>query len=228
MPRWDVAQEQTFMKKTLFSLGLCLLGSISSLQAQNEDRLRIGIEVGLTINNFTNSDRICTAGGLVGVRGEYDYNKNLYFSGGLRYVSKGADCLDGYDGAPDESFTPSYIEIPLAVGVYKQFNPRLRLFAETGPYFAFGVGGRYSGSSADVGPGYYHEWDYRFFSKKSGNPRRFDPGWGARAGFRFKHFSMSLGYEIGFRTIWKPTSASSDRYDYRNSSFSVSFAYLFY
>jgi len=215
------------MKKTFLEIAFCTL-ACAPLQAQTTDRLRLGIEAGFTVSNFTNSDRYCRMGGFVGLRGEYDYGKSLFFAGGLRFIGKGADSLNGYDGAADESFSPRYIEIPLSVGIYKQFNRRLRLFAETGPYLAFGVGGRMSGSYNDLGPGQYSEWDRRFFSKESGNPRRFDPGWGARAGFRCKHFSVSMGYEIGFRTLWKQTGKYSGYDSGRNSSFNVGVSYMFY
>lgn len=215
------------MKKTLLGIAFFTL-ACTSLRAQSADRLRLGIEAGCTVNNFTNSGRYCRMGGFVGLRGEFDYDKNIYFAGGLRFIGKGADSLDGYDGAADESFSPRYIEIPLSVGIYKQFNRRLRLFAETGPCLAFGVGGRMSGSNDNLGPGAYSEWDRRFFSKESGSPRRFDPGWGARAGFRCKHFSVSVGYGIGFRTLWKQTERYAGYDDGRNSSFNVGVAYLFY
>lgn len=216
------------MKKTLFSLGLCLISSALSLQAQSGDRLRFGIEAGYTINNFTNSNRYCRLGGFVGVRAEYDHNQSLYFAGGLRFISKGTDSLNGYDGAADDYYTPSYIEMPLSVGIYKQYTKRLRIFAETGPYLAIGVGGRYAGSYSDMGPEYYKSWDYHFFSKGNGNPRRFDPGWGARVGFRCKHVNVSVGYEIGFCTLAKGGKINSDLSDMRNSSFNVGLTYLFY
>lgn len=203
--------------------------SSATAGAQRNEPFRIGLEAGYTFNTYNSSHRDVNIGGLFGVRAEYDLPKlkRAYVAGGARFIMRGADT----PSKPQDRdwYRAGYIEVPLAMGVYWQAGRRVGLFAETGPYFAYGIGGRIDDSSL---AGYWFSSDSndRFFSAANNHPRRFDVGWGGQAGFAFKHFRFSLGYEQGLIPVWSSgqTPDLPHTAKYRNSSVVMGFSYLFY
>lgn len=208
-------------------LALFAAASCTAAYSQREEPIRLGIEAGPSFNQYTGSGRESLAGGFFGVRGEFDISKHAYLAGSLRYIMKGAD--QGQTWA--DWYAPGYVELPLAIGGYKQIGRHLGIFAETGPYFAIGTGGKaYRPTESEDRP--WHLWfddeDMPFYSAANGRPRRFDMGWGGQAGFAFRHFRLTLSYEIGFLPVWKKGMSPSGSGSYRNSSFLIGFSYLFY
>lgn len=172
------------------------------INAQEAKPLRFGVEAGGVMSNFTDAGLQSGFGFYAGVRGLYGFEKNAYATASLRYIQKGSDGIDG-DADGDVTYTPGYIELPVAVGMQGLVGKRTVLFGETGPYFAYGVCGKNKGYSFSSGPDNSISWDRDFFSKANGSPHRFDWGWHARAGVRFSHIELSLSYEHGFVNVWK-------------------------
>lgn len=209
--------------KKLF-LVLFVLAVTASLYAQNDKPLNIGVEAGVSVNNFVNSGRDPRGGFYVGVRGEYNL-ENVYLSGGLRFIRKGADAFGG-ESDSDSFYEADYLELPLAVGVKSKLGRSSDFFVETGPYFSVGVGGKAKGENFSFGPGKTTRWDYGFFTKENGNPSRFDCGWGVRTGVRLGSFELSAGYELGFCKVLKD-SYDPSFLEGHNSNFMLGLAYLF-
>lgn len=213
------------MKKTLLLAALCVVTVMNAQTGTDEPakRFRIGAEAGLSINNYTNSDRSAREGFYVGARGEYRL-RGCYLSASLRLIRKGADAYTG-DGGGDDFYEAYYMELPMSVGGSGRLGRKTSIFGETGPYVAVGVGGRHKGENDDTGVMY--KWDDNFYSNANGNPRRFDAGWGIRGGISFSHVSVSVGYEIGFIPVWNVSDSRLGNSNHHNSSFTVGVAYMF-
>lgn len=195
-----------------------LVATVANAQLTNgtAEGLEIGVEAGLSINNYTSSSRLWREGFYVGARGEYHFSP-CYLSASLRLIRKGADAYDG-DSDSDDFYEAYYLELPVAVGISGRLGKKPHIFGETGPYIAYGIGGRAKGETYP--DGYTISWSNKFFSKANGSPRRFDAGWGIRGGVRFGKVEISAGYEIGFASVW-------DDDDSCNSSFTLGIAYMF-
>lgn len=209
------------MKNKILLLALVFM-AVLPMVAQNESKpLSIGVEAGLSINNYTNSSRMCREGFYAGLRGRYQFD-DFYVSAGLRYIRKGSDALDG-ESDSDDFYEANYLELPINIGITGRLGRRAVIFGETGPYFAYGLSGKYKGESWP--DGVTRTWNLKFFSSDNGSPRRFDPGWNARVGVRFGSLEVSAGYEIGFTTVWNVAKAGNEGVDCRNSNFTIGLAY---
>lgn len=214
-------------RKLLFLAALCV-ATMMNAQSKNDDKpLHFGVEAGLSINNYTNADRIVREGFYVGGRGEYHFN-SCYLSASLRLTRKGADAYSGDDDS-DSFYEAYYIELPMAVGVSGRLGSKARIFGEMGPYVAVGVGGRSKGHSliGDEDGMKTYKWDDRFFSKANGSPRRFDAGWGVRGGIKFSHVEIAAGYEIGFIPVWNVSDKDWGNHNLHNSGFTLGAAFMF-
>lgn len=196
--------------------------------AETTKHFRIGVEAGLSINNYTGADRYWREGFYVGARGECQ-KENCFLSASLMLVRKGADAYTG-DSDSDDYYEAYYVELPVAIGLRGKLSRRVTIFGETGPYLAIGIGGKAKGESFC----YEHEhgmvtykWDNRFFSSANDSPSRFDAGWGVRGGVGFSHIDVSVGYEIGFMPVWDVTHVAYGGENHHNSSFSLGLTYIF-
>lgn len=213
------------------SVGLLVALALPAQAQKNttqREPFRIGLEASFNAATYAGSDRESLAGGSFGIRAEYDILKHAYVSASLRYAEHQID--EGNNPNQFSWYEVGYIELPLSLGGFKPIGRHLGLFAETGPYFAYGVGGHAAEGAMAEGYWFLDTDQKRFFCPKVGSPRRFDLGWGAQAGFAFRHCRFTLGYQLGFIPVWKsgnnpdlPHTAK-----YRNATFSFGFAYLFY
>lgn len=191
--------------------------------AQAKEGLRFGVTGGMNVANITDVNGESRLGFNVGVRAEYSFTPNVYFGTGLLFTQKGTK----YDGALEingvrveasEKLNPGYLELPLMVGYRYDFGNDIYLFGETGPYLAVGVCGKYKYEASVAG----HKVDkkFDFFGDDGMEGRRFDAGWGLRAGVEFSSFQVHLGYEYGFAKVWENSSS-------HNSNFTVGVSYMF-
>lgn len=196
-------------KKKFAAVMICIaLLPYPFANAQETKPLRIGVEAGGVISNYTDAGLLSGYGFYVGARGTYGFCKDAYAAASLRYIQKGSDGIDG-DADGDRTYTPGYMELPVAVGVQGRIGRRLSLFGETGPYIAYGICGKDKGESFSNPEKGTIAWNIGFFSKASGSPRRFDWGWHARAGARFSHVEISVSYERGFLSVWKDDNSKN-------------------
>lgn len=200
---------------TMVAVGLMMA---SAVNAQEQKSLRYGIEVGGVVSNYTDAAWLDGYGFYAGVRGLYSFDKNTYAAASLRYIQKGSDGIDG-DADGNVTYTPGYIELPVAIGMQGWVGKRTALFGETGPYVAYGVCGKDKGESYYGGPDGNKSWDRDFFSKASGSPRRMDWGWHGKVGVRFKHLELSVQYEHGLLSVWKND-------DSKNTAWTFGLSYL--
>lgn len=148
--------------------------------------------------------------------------QSLYLQTGLYYTTKGFK-IEENDG--DEKYstkaTPSYLEIPVMASYRYDFSDNAQLQINFGPYFAYGIGGKYK-----------EEWSYKgekeeekedlFGKDKYFN--RFDAGLGIGAGFTYSKIFIGLNYQFGLSNIAQNTE---DGYSVKNKNLSISIGYNF-
>lgn len=198
------------LKSLLLGVVLSLAGTFTA-NAQSAGQVRFGVTGGMNVTNISGiEDSDSKLGFNLGFRGEYNFSEKFYANAGLVWSMKGLKGGDEEEGKV--KFTPSYLQIPVAAGYRFILDKGLSIFVETGPYFAFGVCGKCKIGSDKV--------DYFGDSEDAVGAKRFDFGWGARAGVEIKKFQVHLGYEHGITKVFDET-------DCKNWNFNVGVSYMF-
>lgn len=173
---------------------------------------RFGVVLGLNSSTTGSSSTDSKTGFHVGVRGELNFRKPVYLTASLLYSRKGhkRENYDYYSGGYGEvKANAGYVEIPIMVGYRWNVGNSMKIFGETGPYFAAGVGGNIKY------PDGYEEHTFH-----SGWDNRGDIGWALGAGVEYDKYSFRLGYEFGLKEIGGHSLPE-------NRNFMAGFAYMF-
>lgn len=130
--------------------------------------------------------------GKIGVGIEKPLTHNFSLMPSLEVALKGTKCsYEPYEDAYysiDENLSPLYIQIPV-LGAYRfNLSDDWNLTFKAGPYFAYGISGKYENS-------YYND-DFDIFS--DGDAKRFDAGVDVGVDFEYHRFVFGLEYERGF------------------------------
>lgn len=195
------------MKKILMAVML-FCGVLTGF-AQSGGDLRFGVTGGMNVANITDAEADCRIGFNIGGRVEYNFSESLFMTSGLLLTQKGYDSDAGY------SANPLYLEIPIHFGGRYSLGNSVSIFGETGPYLAFGVGGKEK--YEDEVAGNVVEVKSDFFGEDGANA--FDFGWGLRAGVEVSNIQIHLGYEYGFTKVFDGGG--------HNSNFMVGLTYYF-
>ena len=209
------------MKKLFASIAaLFVAASVTTASAQaimNDDSnpWRFGVQLGLNMPTFGESEYSSTIGWNMGATVLYDmqhFIPNTYLRGSVLYSRKGSAAgeltitndKDIYH-FKDATYYLHYLDVPLHFGYAYELNDMFCLFAETGPYLAF----RFSGSQRyDVHEKWnpttskFEKWeqcpDDMADNPGMGDLRRFDIGWGVGAGILIdKKYQLSANYDWG-------------------------------
>jgi len=226
------------MKKLLLGAAL-LVGMICSANAQ-EKPLTFGVRAGLNINSLSSDnaagelykDLSSRAGYHVGVVMDWKVAGDFYIQPGVYFTNRGAKSEFSEEGFNSElKINMSYLQIPV-LAQYRFDVGAVKIDVATGPYFAFGLGGKakfeYSGY------GIVEKYDYKVFEKSTseadgGDFKRFDFGWRIGAGVHFlKNFYVGLNYDLGLTNLCKVHEYGwGDGVKIKNRSFSISLGYNF-
>lgn len=228
------------MKKILFVLVCAACAFSASAQRASssstsffstekaDQSVAFGIRVGMNSSNMKFSEDNSSyspdnqIGFNAGVSIDIPMLQSLYLQTGLYYTTKGFK-IEENDG--DEKYstkaTPSYLEIPVMASYRYDFSDNAQLQINFGPYFAYGIGGKYK-----------EEWSYKgekeeekedlFGKDKYFN--RFDAGLGIGAGFTYSKIFIGLNYQFGLSNIAQNTE---DGYSVKNKNLSISIGYNF-
>lgn len=195
------------MKKILMAVML-FCGVLTGF-AQSGGDLRFGVTGGMNVPNITDMETDCRIGFNIGGRVEYNFSESFFMTSGLLLTQKGYDSDEGF------SANPLYLEIPIHFGGRYSLGNSVSIFGETGPYLAFGVGGK--AKYEENVDGVNVEVKDDFFGDNAGNT--FDFGWGLRAGVEVSNIQIHLGYEYGFTKVIDDEG--------HNSNFMVGLTYYF-
>lgn len=180
------------MKKLFLSLVVLLCG-MGIISAQDFAKFRFGVTGGMNISNTTSEVADSKIGFQVGLRGEYNFNNSLYLNAAILWDQKGWK-------VEDESANNGYINLPIHIGYRYNFSEKFSIFAEVGPYFAYGV----TGDIFDID-----------------GINRFDCGIGGRAGIEICKFQVHAGYDYGLTDLADIEDAA------KNTNIMVGVSYMF-
>lgn len=210
--------------KKIFAVALLALATIT-MNAQDFKKFRFGPTAGLNISTMNlDWDHSSRVGFNVGAICEYNFTNNWYVGSGLKFTQKGVrwnNIINNIDN-PNLKSTPGYLEIPVNIGGRYSFNDKFSIFAEVGPYFAFGVCGKYKieGGSCN----YFGDEGEDFMELLTGTEvraKRFDFGLGFAAGVEYAKFQLRVGYELGLTKAFNIDNSAKMRNLY------VGLAYMF-
>lgn len=156
---------------------------------------------------------------------DYYFSKNLYAGYGLGYkrtgfkreetISSGQSWNDegaNYEGKTSTKVTLHKIELPIHFGGYYNLSPKLKIYAEAGPYLSYTIKGKakengYLTTHEDIHSGekeYINEKDHLGEGKLAGY-RRFTFGLSAAAGVSFYGLLFQFTYQRGLSKTIKYT-----------------------
>lgn len=202
--------------KTLVLAALLICG-VGSTYAQNREKVRLGVEAGMTVNTIKNyyNDADRKVGFDAGLRVDVNFTDNIYLGTGLQYMMKGVKSSgEGWES----KVNTGYLQIPIHVGYRYDFNETIGIFGEFGPFLAIGVNGQGKYESGR------HSKDYDVFGDPDeGYAKRFDMGLGLHVGCEIiQHWQVALGYDWGLIDMYK---GPGDKV--RNGSLRLGVAYMF-
>lgn len=202
------------MKKFLTVCAVMIAAFVTSAKAQiiNVEGMppyKLGITVGLNVPTMSGTmpygdkslDLRYTAGFHAGLNLMLDASNiidNTYGRFELRYSMKGANVK-----GDEMRITTHYLELPIHYGYAWAVHEKVTLMAETGPYFAWGLGGRLNFTDTKVYTGPDQNelagWNVEVYRNFFDDAKRFDFGWGLHIGAMFcDKFQITAGYDWGF------------------------------
>lgn len=174
----------------------------------------------------------------------YNFSKSFFVGTGLYYTTKGM-IVEGNDytvGGPvvyihwEQTINQNYLQLPLTVGYKLRLSDKVAGVIRTGPYIAYGIGGKavtkYTYSGAREGS---EKKDRKTFGNEG--LKENDYGWHAGVGATIGKISIMLNYEMGIPDIdrgdqWNAWlnyafSSNTDTNTYKNRNGSLTIGYRF-
>lgn len=196
------------MKKTILSIAALALASVANAQILDFDGMppyKLGITAGLNVASFSAVGFDHATGVQAGfdlMIDAGDILPNTHLRTQLKYSmmgAKGPETLYIGQGVSQQTpynvyYTSHYVSLPIHYGYSWRLADEWTVLAETGPYFAVGLGGtgREEGKPWPESHSFFKYYD----------ASRFDFGWGVQAGVLFNQQLMfNVGYDWGFKNI---------------------------
>ena len=207
------------VSKTASNIGSTVSNSVSNFEESvmgNFPPYKLGFSIGLNSSAFSADDFQNKSGFNFGVDLMFDASdliNNTYLRTGLLLQRKGAKIKD-------MKFRTVYLELPVHYGYAYRVNSNWTVMGETGPYFAFGLGGNcHLAADKEKGtPSYYSKFFSEIYEKQK--PTRFDIGWGIAVGGMLNNtHQFMLKYDFGFINM-------NDAFQ-QNRNFQISYSYFF-
>lgn len=171
---------------------------------------------GMNVSKLQNHHYSSKVGAAMGLRLDYmlPHAHGAYITSGLDWTMKGGktsdlpDEIKEYDGTL--KYSMHYFEIPIHAGFRYNFNENIGVYAEFGPYFSVGVGGKRKANIDGDGEAVRVIEDantHKAF-KNYGYPResfqRWDAGLGFRVGAEYnEHYNLIIGCDWGLTDIYR-------------------------
>lgn len=186
----------SIMRKFLFYAMIAIVAFAAKAQHSDID---VEVVAGVNSANISYGGIVSRTGFHAGLR----LSKDLKFFTEENAIYSNVGALLSLKGGKEKTddgniiYNPYYLEVPVHVGYSYQANPNYKFYFEMGPYLAVGLFGKTEGATV------FGDLDFR----------RFDVGAGFRTGVQiYKHYSLSLGYDVGFINVQKGTGANKNFY----------------
>ena len=224
------------MKKLLLAV-VCALGALtvsaqetsgtssSFFSTEKADHgVRFGLRAGFNFATFTNdgdNEVDSRTAFHVGAIADIPLMRSLYIQTGLYLHSKGAKyTLSVLNESYKETANPMYLQIPVLASYRYNFSDALQLQVNFGPYFAYGIAGKYKVEASAAGES--AEDETKLFDSDEGDWNAFDCGLQVGAGLTFaKHYYLGFTYDFGL------TKVVDDDANPKNSNWMISLGYNF-
>lgn len=209
-----------FTMKRFFYLLLALAmvsNNVMAFDYEPEEGLTYMGIFGMNVSKLQNYHYSSKVGATMGLRLDYmlPHAHGAYITSGLDWTMKGGKTsviMTGDDNEYDGTlkYSMHYFEIPIHAGFRYNFNENIGVYAEFGPYFAVGVGGKRKANIDGDGEAVREEEDaytYKAF-KNYGFPKesfqRWDAGLGFRVGAEYnEHYNLIIGCDWGLTDIYR-------------------------
>lgn len=236
------------MRKVILSLACAACAISASAQRASsssffstekvDNPLTIGIRAGGNLSTFTGDyfsdvDLKSRFGFNVGVNFDYSIMKCFGVQTGVYFTTKGAkeeweNYYSDYTSTRTVEYNPMYIQIPVLASFRYNLNDNWRWELNAGPYFAFGVGGKYEKErtftdNRDNSIIEQTSEEVDFFND---NTNSFDMGIAFGTGLTYKKFYFGVQYEIGMSDL-NNDKEDGDYASIKNSNFTFSVGYNF-
>ncbi len=188
------------MKRVLSIVMIAIVALTSVARAENAtDDVQFEVVAGVNAANISYNTIVSRVGFHAGVRASKDFkfftNENAIYGNVAALISLKGGKLE--EEGKKTVYNPYYLEIPVHVGYSHIINQNFKFFYEMGPYLAVGLFGKTDGQTVFDDLGF----------------RRFDMGLGLRTGVDiYKHYSVSLGFDVGLLNTQKGTGANKNFY----------------
>lgn len=126
----------------------------------------------------------------VGLSVDFPLLQSMYIQSGLYLSSKG--CKEK-SGSEEITMSPMYLEIPVLASYRYDISESTQLQLNVGPYFGYGIGGKYEAEKGD------YSYDEDFF--EDDDVKKFDCGLQIGAGVTFGKVYVGCGYQFGMANI---------------------------
>ncbi|MDL2315138.1 PorT family protein, partial [Bacteroidales bacterium OttesenSCG-928-C19] len=216
------------MKKLTMILTLAVAFTMGT-KAYAQEGFSFGVKAGGNLSKFYGEDGFDEGkmkfGFQVGATVEYGFTDNLFLGSGLEFTTKGIrykrdltfPSMVGTDNKATlkTTQTPMYLQLPIHIGYKFNITDKINIILETGPYIAFGLGGKVK-QSLDGTDRYDFDIDFTDFfgDEESGRAKRFDFGISNAIGTELGNVVIKIGYEWGLMNIArKQTIELSNEYD---------------
>lgn len=191
------------MKRSFLTVILALICTLGF--AQVSFNAKAGLNLSTHMGDGTDDAKFLP-GARVGVGLEYQFSDLVSLQPSLFFSMKGAKysgeySLAGTDVKGDIKFKQYYLELPINVQFRVNIVDNTNFVFATGPYLAYGVGGKTSVSGSGNIPflgNVSHSEDVKTFDENGLNFKPFDAGWNIGAGLEFGQFLVGLNTQLGF------------------------------
>ena len=206
------------MKKGLIFVLFALVSIVSYSQVS------WNAKAGLNMSNITGDyakDSKAKIGGYLGVGMEYQFTEMWSIQPSLLFTTKGYKEKKEEGDESAGKATPMYLELPVMAAARFAVADGQNIVVKAGPYFAFGLGGKYK-------DGDYKEDIFKDVKDDNGEveeeaAKRFDLGIGVGVTYEINKFFVDLTGEFGLTKLYKIEEGSAPK----NMNFSIGVGYKF-
>lgn len=195
--------------------------------------LSFNVKAGLNLSTYMGEDAdyaTVKPGVRVGVGLDYAFSDMVSLQPSLFFSQKGAKydaSLESYSSKADITIDQMYLELPINLQFRINLVDNTNLIIATGPYLAYGVGGK-TKIGADILSIIPLSTKIDTFGDLGLN--RFDAGWNLDFGLEFGQFLVGLNAQVGFCNLMDDLSYGGIVFhdtSLRNASFGVNIGYKF-
>ena len=192
------------MKKVLLSVFFMLTALTINAQEDNRVNLKVGIGASSVVGSDANTTSAFSY--KLGIAYDCKVAENFYLVPELDFIAKGFN-----SASIDGRINMSYIQIPVFAAYKFNITDNVRVGAQVGPYFSFGI----YGSDIEL----YNGTEFNMFDADLGY-KRFDVGVIAGINVEFYKFSVGFEYSRGFVKL-------DPNFSQFNQTIGVTFGYEF-